>query len=60
MSIQEYYLILTLLFLGGFVGWVLFIYTLIKVISSHRIEITMIEEISVELKKVKDELQTLK
>ena len=60
MSIQEYYLILTLLFLGGFVGWGLFVYTLIKVISSHRIEITMIEEISLELKKVKDELQELK
>jgi hypothetical protein len=60
MSIQEYYFILTILFLAGFVGWGLFAYTLFKTIYSRRIEIEMIEDISSELKKVKDELQTLK
>jgi hypothetical protein len=60
MSLQEYYLILTLLFLAGFVGWSLFAYTVIKTICSRRIEIQMIEEISVELEKVKQELKELK
>ena len=60
MSIQEYYFILAILFLAGFIGWSLFAYTVIKAIYSRRVEIAMIEEISTELKKVKDELQELK
>ena len=60
MSIQEYYFILTILFLAGFVGWGLFAYTLVKAIYSRRIEIEMIEEISTELEKIKQEIKELK
>ena len=60
MSLQEYYLILTLLFLAGFVGWSLFAYTAINSIRSRRVEMAMIEDISTELEKVKQELKELK
>lgn len=51
---------LIILFIGGFFGWGLFVYTLLSVLCSRKKEIQMIEEISKELEKVKKEIKSLK
>jgi hypothetical protein len=60
MSLQEYYFVLTALFLAGFIGWSLFAYMLIKTVYIRRKEIAVIEEIFTELEKVKQEIKELK
>ena len=52
--------ILLLLFIGAFIGWALLAYLTVHVIRTRRIEISMIEDISEELKKVKQEIIKLK
>jgi hypothetical protein len=51
---------LIILFIGGFFGWSLFVYTLLSALCSRKKEIHMIEEIATELEKVKKELKALK
>lgn len=51
---------LIILFIGGFFGWSLFVYTLLSALCSRKREIHMIEEIATELEKVKEEIKTLK
>jgi hypothetical protein len=51
---------LIILFIGGFFGWGLFVYTLLSALCSRKKEIQMIEEISKELEKVKKEIKLLK
>jgi hypothetical protein len=51
---------LIILFIGGFLGWSLFVYTLVSAICNRKRELQMIEEISVELDKVKEELRSIK
>jgi hypothetical protein len=60
MTQQEYYFILAILFLGGFIGWSLFAYIIIKSICNRHIELAMIKDISTELEKAKEDLQKLK
>jgi len=57
---MNYYHQLIILFISGFFGWSLFVYTLLSVLCNRRKEIQMIEEISKELEKVKEELKALK
>ena len=52
--------IILFLFVGGFIGWALFLVTFIHTIQSQRSQLVMIESISTELKKVRQELQELK
>jgi len=47
------------LFLGGLVGWSLFAASLIETHCNRRNELKMINEISEELKRVKEEIQEL-
>jgi hypothetical protein len=53
-------ILLIFLTLGGAVGWTLFAYTLAKSVSCRQKELLVIEEISEELKKVKEDLKELK
>ena len=53
-------ILLIFLVLGGIIGWSLFAYTLAQSISCRQKELTMIKEISEELKKVKEDLNELK
>ena len=48
------------LFLGGFIGWSCLGYLVFQIIRSRRVELQMIEEISQELKLVKQEITELK
>ena len=52
--------IILLLFLGGFIGWLLFGLTSLYVLRSNRAQMDMINEISDDLKKVKQEIKELK
>ena len=52
--------IILLLFVGGFIGWTLFAFTLFHSVCSYRKQLAMVGEISSELKKVKEDLQELK
>jgi hypothetical protein len=52
--------ITVLLFLGGFIGWTLFALTIVHSICVHRKQLIMVDDISKELKKVKEELRELK
>lgn len=52
--------ILHLLLIVGAIGWVLFLYTIYKMLRNRSEELKMINEIKEELKIVKQELQTLK
>ena len=54
------YFILAFLFTGGLLGWSLFAYTLAQTVCSRRKELDMIDEISVELKKIKQDIKELK
>jgi hypothetical protein len=54
------YILLALLLVGGFLGWMLFAFTLIQTVCSRRKELDMIDEISVELKKIKQDIKELK
>ena len=54
------YILLALLLVGGFLGWMLFAFTLIQTVCSRRKELDMIDEISVELKKIKQDISELK
>ena len=51
---------LIVLFIGGFLGWSLFVYTLLNSLCSRKKEIQMIEDITTDLEKVKEELKSLK
>ena len=51
---------LIILFFGGFVGWSLFVYTIVSAICNRNRELKMIDEISIELDKVKEELRSIK
>jgi len=51
---------LIILFIGGFVGWSLFVYTIVSAICNRTRELKMIDEISIELDKVKEELRSIK
>lgn len=51
---------LIILFIGGFFGWSLFVYTLLSALCSRKKEIHMIEEIAKELEKVKEDIKALK
>jgi len=51
---------LIILFVGGFFGWSLFVYTLLSSLCSRKKEIHMIEEIAEELEKVKEDIKALK
>jgi hypothetical protein len=51
---------LIILFIGGFVGWSLFVYTIVSAIRNRNRELKMIDEISIELDKVKEELRSIK
>ena len=57
---MNYHHQLIILFIGGFCGWSLFVYTLLSALCSRKREIQMIEEISTELEKIKEELKALK
>ena len=57
---MNYHHQLIILFIGGFFGWSLFVYTLLSALCSRRREIQMIEEITEELEKVKEEIKALK
>ena len=57
---MNYHHQLIILFIGGFIGWSLFVYTLLSALCSRRREITMIEEITEELEKVKEDIKALK
>jgi hypothetical protein len=60
MALDTNQIIIICLFLGGFTGWSLFAFSLIETHCSRQKELTMINEISEELKKVKEEIQELK
>ena len=51
---------LIILFIGGFFGWSLFVYTLLSAMCSRKKEIQMIEDIAADLEKVKKEIKSLK
>jgi hypothetical protein len=51
---------LIILFIGGFIGWSLFVFTLVSAMRNRNQELKMIEEISVELDKVKEDLRSIK
>jgi hypothetical protein len=53
-------IIIGLLIVGGFWGWSLFAYSLMMTICSRKKELEMIDNISKELKKVKEEIKQLK
>ena len=53
-------ILLIFLVLGGVIGGSLFVYTLAQSVSCRRKELLVIEEISEELKKVKEDLNELK
>ena len=57
---MNYYHQLIILFIGRFFGWSLFVYTLLSVLCNRRKEIQMIEEISKELEKIKEDIKALK
>jgi len=57
---MAHYILLAFLIAGGFTGWSLFFYTFVKTLLSRQKELEVIDEISKELKKVKQELQELK
>jgi hypothetical protein len=52
--------IILALFIGGFIGWSLFGCTLFWLIKSREVEIKLIEDISVELRQVKKDIDQLK
>jgi hypothetical protein len=52
--------LLLFLVIGGVIGWSLFAYTLAQSLSCRKKELLVIEEISAELKKVKEDLKKLK
>jgi len=57
---MEFYLLLSLLSVGGVIGWSLFAYTIFKLIKHRKAEVVMIDEIKEELKIVKQEINDLK
>jgi len=51
---------LIILFIGGGFGWTLFVYTLLSALCSRKREIKMIKEIQVDLKIIRQEIDSLK
>lgn len=52
--------LLLFLVIGGVIGWSLFAYTLAQSLLCRKKELLIIEEISAEFKKVKEDLKELK
>jgi Na+/H+-dicarboxylate symporter len=57
---MTHYLQLIILFVLGFLGWTLFVYTLVSTMCNRTREIRMIKDISNELEKIRDDLKELK
>jgi hypothetical protein len=53
-------IVLTLFFIGGLIGWSLFVITLHFLIKMRKTEITMLEDLREEVKEFKKEFQKLK
>ena len=58
-TIMAHYIII-FLFVGGFIGWTLFAYTLHKFLTSRKFEIEMLDHIIEDLKIVKNEIEEIK
>jgi hypothetical protein len=52
--------ILEFLFLGGLIGWSLFVFMIVHTTCSRRKELEMIEDIKSDIEFVKEEIQKLK
>jgi hypothetical protein len=59
MEFNINHFIIVVLFLGGLMGWGLFAYSLISAICCRKKELKMIDIISEDLKKVKEDIQKL-
>jgi len=57
-SIMDY--LITLLCIGGFIGWSLFGITILKLVCNRQAEIDMINKIREDLKIVREEINKLK
>jgi hypothetical protein len=55
-----FYITITLLVIGGLVGWCVFFYTIAHLFSSRKREIALIQEIKIELERIKDDIANIK
>jgi len=52
--------IIIILFIGGFTGWMLFAFTLYRLLFTRKTEITMIDNIMEDIQVIKEEIKELK
>lgn len=57
---MTFYVVLSLLLLGGGIGWSLFFYIIAQTYAIRKHEVKIISEIRAELQIVKDELNNIK
>jgi hypothetical protein len=57
---MAYYITITLLVVGGLVGWCVFFYTIAHLFASRKREIELIREIRIDLERIKDEVAKIK
>ena len=57
---MAFYITITLLVIGGLVGWCVFFYTIAHLFASRKREIELIREIRIDLERIKDEVAKIK
>lgn len=57
---MAHYITLGIIIIGCILGWILFFYTMFHIIFSRKQEIKIIQEITRELDRIKEELKQLK
>jgi hypothetical protein len=57
---MAFYITITLLVVGGLVGWCVFFYTIAHLFASRKREIELIREIRIDLERIKDEVANIK
>jgi hypothetical protein len=55
-----FYITITLLVIGGLVGWCVFFYTIAHLFASRKREIELIREIRIDLERIKNEVANIK
>ena len=55
-----YVIVMVLIFISGGIGWGLFLYSLAQSVSIGNQEMDLVREISHELERIKEDLETLK
>jgi hypothetical protein len=55
-----FYITITLLVIGGLVGWCVFFYIIAHLFASRKREIELIREIRIDLERIKNEVANIK